>query len=245
MVSLSKEGEIEFWTTKDGISFVEKIPDAGLRLGNLGYMCSIREIGNTLFACGYNSQVYMRQSVGVWRSLVSAPLQHHDPMSGNQINLNWIDGFSERDVYVAGNKGALYHWNGKMWRKIPLAIDAHLECIRCYGVDEVWVCGKNGTLLTGNAARGFQDVTHAESNETFWSLAKFEDKVYLGTLKGLLAYDGRAIKPVVTGLDPEVETYTVDSTDGALWSIGTKDLVRFDGKTWTRIDHPDNPPIRP
>ena len=243
MAALSKEGEVELWTTKDGVSSIEKIPDAGLRLGKLGYMCSIREIGNTLFACGQNSQVYMRQGVENWKSLVSDPLQYHKPMSDDQIHLNWIDGFSEQDVYVAGNNGAMYHWDGSMWRKIQLATNEHLECIRCYEVDEVWVCGANGTLLTGNAVQGFREVNHAKSNGTFWSLAKFMSKIYLGSSKGLFAYDGRAVKPVVTGLTPEVETYTVDSTDGALWSVGAKDLVKFDGKAWTRIDHPNNPPI--
>jgi hypothetical protein len=245
MASLSKEGEVEFWTTKDGISSIEKIPSAGLRLGDLGYMCSIREIGNTLFACGYNSQVYMRQSAGAWKSMVSDPLRHCHAASDDYLVFNQIDGFSEQDLYVAGADGALFHWDGNGWQKIPLPADENLECIRCYGTDEVWIGGANGTLLMGNAAKGFRDVSGVDDNYTFWSLAKFNNKIYLGAVEGLFAYDGRAIVPVATGLKPEVETYTVDSTEGALWSIGTKDLVRFDGTTWTRIDDPDNPPIRP
>jgi hypothetical protein len=223
---------------------VEKIPNAGVRLGNLGYMRSIREIGNTLFACGFNSQIYNRQN-GVWKSLVSAPLKHHHPASDDYVVFNGVDGFSQDDVYVVGSKGSLYHWDGSAWRKVMLNTDENLECIRCYGNDDVWIGGANGTLLNGNAKQGFRDVSSVTDNETFWSLAKFNDKVYLGTTKGLFAYDGRIIGPVVTGLNPEVETYTVDSTGDALWSIGTKDLVTFDGFAWMRIDHPDNPPIRP
>ena len=244
LVALSKEGEVELWTSKDGSSFMEKIPDAGVRLGDLGYMRSIREVGNTLFACGFNSQVYMRQG-RTWKSLVAGPLAHHHPASDDYIIFNTIDGYSERDVYVAGSDGALFYWNGAEWRRIPLETDEDLECIRCYGTDDVWIGGANGTLLNGNAVRGFRDVSSVTDNDTFWSLAKFKDKVYLGTTRGLFAFDGKAIGPVITGLKPEVETYSVDATADALWSIGAKDLVRFDGKVWTRIDHPDNPPIRP
>ncbi|MFA8362342.1 hypothetical protein ACEPT7_31220 [Burkholderia ubonensis] len=244
LAALSKEGEVELWTSKDGSSSMEKIPNAGVRLGSLGYMRSIREIGNALFACGFNSQVYMRHD-GIWKSLVSGPLKHRHAASDDYVIFNAIDGYSEKDVYVVGSKGALYHWDGNGWQQITLKIDENLECIRCYGTDDVWIGGSNGTLLNGNAVRGFRDVSDVADNDTFWSLAKFKDKVYLGTTEGLFSYDGQAIRAVVTGLDPEVETYTVDATADALWSIGAKDLVRFDGHVWTRIDHPDNPPIRP
>lgn len=244
LAALSKEGEVELWTSKDGSSVTEKIPDAGVRLGNLGYLRSIREIGNTLFACGFNSQVYARNN-GTWKSLVSAPLAFHHAASDEYVVFNGIDGFSEEDVYAVGSNGSLYHWDGTAWRQIELKTDENLECIRCYGADDVWIGGANGTLLNGNIVKGFRDVSDIADNDTFWSLAKFKEKVYLGTTKGLFAYDGHAIAPVVTGLNPEVETYTVDSTDDALWSIGAKDLVRFDGNVWTRIDHPDNPPIKP
>ncbi|WP_157655977.1 hypothetical protein [Burkholderia ubonensis] len=244
LVALSKEGEVELWTNQDGSSPMEKTLDAGVRLGSLGYMRSIREIGSRLFACGFNSQVYERRHDG-WISLTAGPLKYHHAASNDYVVFNGIDGFSESDVYVVGSNGKLYHWNGGDWRQIPLKTDENLECIRCYGADEVWIGGANGTLLNGNVANGFRDVSDVADKDTFWSLAKFKDKVYLGTTKGLFAYDGQAIRPVVTGLNPEVETYTVDSTTDALWSIGAKDLVRFDGQVWTRIDHPNNPPIRP
>jgi hypothetical protein len=44
---------------------------------------------------------------------------------------------------------------------------------------------------------------------------------------------------------PELQdAHVVDACDGVLWSIGEKDIARFDGKQWVRVDHPDNPPIR-
>lgn len=244
LIALSKEGEIEIFSNKDKTSSWEKIPNAGLRLGDLGYMRAIREIGSTLFACGYNDQVYMRQN-GTWTSLTLAPLQHRHAASDDYGILNSIDGFSENDLYVVGWKGRIYHWNGNRWQRITVNTDEDLQCVRCYGKQEVWICGANGTLLAGNASQGFQERSQITDNSNFWSLAKFKNKVYLASTDTLFAYDGQAITPVVSGLNPEIETYTLDANNDALWSFGAKDIVTFDGATWTRIDHPDNPPIRP
>lgn len=49
---------------------------------------------------------------------------------------------------------------------------------------------------------------------------------------------------VVTDLHPDLQDANiVDSYDKVLWSIGPKDIARFDGKKWERIHHPDNPRI--
>lgn len=35
--------------------------------------------------------------------------------------------------------------------------------------------------------------------------------------------------------------HTVEHADGVLWCVGPKEIARFDGKTWTRLHHPDTP----
>jgi hypothetical protein len=55
----------------------------------------------------------------------------------------------------------------------------------------------------------------------------------------------RKIERYVSNLQPDLkDTHMPEAKDGILWSFGLKDLARFDGKRWTRVDHPDNPPIR-
>lgn len=244
LVALSNEGEVEIYSNKDGTSTWEKIPDAGLRLGKLGYLRAIREIGDSLFACGYNDQVYQRKD-GQWISLTMLPLRHRDVLKEEPGMFESIDGFSEQNVYTVGLRGQVFHWNGAAWRQIEVNTDEGLNCVRCYGTDEVWIAGDNGTLLKGNAMAGFKDVSAYTDNMAIYSLAKFQGQVYLGTREGLHVYDGQSIQEVDSGLDPEIDTYTVDAVEGALWSVGSKDIVTFDGHTWTRIDHPDNAPIRP
>jgi hypothetical protein len=160
--------------------------------------------------------------------------------------LSCIDGNHEQDIYVVGMEGVAFHFDGGKWRRLRLPTNAHLHWVRCYGPDEVYICGNDGTLLQGSARKGFRDVGGGQDNPTWWCLAKFRDKVYLSAMEGLFAWDGQNIAPVETGLEPEPETWQLDTSligGEALWSFGVKDLVWFDGKQWQRLHHPDNPRI--
>ncbi|RSZ59024.1 hypothetical protein HF313_25185 [Massilia atriviolacea] len=242
LCALSKEGEFEIFSNGDGSIISEKIPEAGLRLGSRGYLCAIREIGNAIFACGANDQVYRRDD-GVWTLLTSSPLQIRTTFGLDFGILSSIDGSSETDVYTCGLSGKLYHFDGHAWKQLPLPTDEHLNCVRVISKDEVWICGNNGTLLKGSARTGFQNMSSIDDNFIFWSLAKFGDSVYLATSnQGLFYFDGARIQRVVTGFKSELWTYQVDAVHNMLWSFGPKEIACFDGITWKLIDHPDNPP---
>ena len=75
----------------------------------------------------------------------------------------------------------------------------------------------------------------------------FGDKLFLASSLGLFTYDAaqKKIERYVTTLTPDLQdTHILEAKDSVLWSFGFKDLAYFDGKRWTRVDHPDNPPIR-
>jgi len=244
LVTLSKEGEVEIYSNKDDTSELEKITEAGVRLGSRGHLTAIREIGSKLFACGVNDQVYRRSDDGAWSLITSTPFELIDPLNGGLSMLNSIDGTSESDVYTCGLKGRLYHYDGARWSQIQLHTDEHLNCVRCVSADEAWVCGDNGTLLVGNALSGFKDVSSVDDNQKFWSLTKFKGTVYLAsTNEGMFRYDGIDIQAVDTGLSSGLWTYEVDSVQDMLWSFGPKEIACFDGSNWRRLDHPDNEPV--
>lgn len=245
LCALSKEGEVEFYRNSTGKTIAEKIPHAGLRLGTRGYTRAIKEIGQSLFVCGLNDQVYRRnESDGTWVLITASPLKLVKAGDPYYSMLSCIDGSDEQDVYTCGMQGRLYHFDGKQWKQIPLPVDEHLNCVRCLSKHEVWVCGDNGTLLVGNHRTGFKNVSAVDDNQSFWSLAKFQEKIYIASLdEGMFVYDGTGITPVDTGLESGLWTYIVDATKDALWSFSPKEIAVFDGKAWTRVLHPDNDPI--
>ncbi|MET3120377.1 hypothetical protein AAKU64_004629 [Undibacterium sp. GrIS 1.8] len=242
---LSKEGDILIGKSNEFLR--EKINDAGVRSGIHGYVSHIREIGKTLFVCGQSGQIYKRESSG-WVHfdlgvLVPMAVELGTSAFLDSPILNCVDGFNDSDLYVVGDSGAIYHFNGEMWKKILVNCKEHLQWVRCYKDNEVWICGYNGTVLKGNMQDGFVDVSSVDDNRTFWSLVKFKENIYLSTIDHLYIYSGQGISIVETKLEPELLTYCLDACDDELWSFGSKDIARFDGTTWERIHHPDNPPI--
>lgn len=115
--------------------------------------------------------------------------------------------------------------------------------------DTIWVCGRNGTLLRGNSVSGFQQMPGIFDRPRFTSMARFNGMLYLasefGSPIGLFTYSAGTLRRVSTGLDPEVEdVHSVDTAYGVLWTIGMKDIRRFEGMKWERISFLGNDPVR-
>jgi hypothetical protein len=265
--ALSEEGNIEF-ITNGSRTFHEKIPGTGVFAEDAegwGYLNCLKQIpfrkpGSHLYACGYNGQVYKREGANRWAHMDDGLLQPRNNRQ-NELDLLDIGGPDESAIYTVGSvsvggyspKGSpavAFFWNGRHWRKLALPEDSRsLGGILVESESRVWLCGDGGTLLLGNAQDGFRRVSSPEDRQHFYSMTRFAGQLWLGSDQGLFIHDPEnpdsGIQPAKPCLNPPLhDTHIVDSWDGVLWSIGRKDIARFDGKTWERIDHPDNPPIR-
>lgn len=261
--ALSENGELELRFVDGAI--IEKIPGAGLADSNssgYGYVNAIREIGNHLYVCGLSGQVYRRSDDG-WSHFDHGLLQSMDATEkaveqlklGNSklmqdviedtFSLRDINGLTETDIYTVGDEGRIFHHDGNRWTELTPPNNENLIRVKCISENEVWICGDNGTLLKGNWRDGFKDVSSVGNNDIFLSVEKFNDLIYISTENELFIYDNEKILPLETNLKPELQdAHLLEAKDGVLWSFGYKDLAYFDGKTWTRVDHPDNSPIR-
>ncbi len=158
----------------------------------------------------------------------------------DNISLHAING-SERFLYSCGSKSSLYFWNGQASEKLAVPTDAYLLDILADDEDTIWICGRVGTLLCGNAKAGFAAVPCA-GEPNFSTITRFMGKIYLSSYanpRGLFVYDGTSISQVATGLSPELgDVHTVDAVEGALWVVGSRSIARFDGTSWERIPMP-------
>lgn len=166
----------------------------------------------------------------------------------NRIALSVINGPHESAIYAAGYQHAewlppkAFFFNGKQWFELKLPQVAE-RIVNMYVESEqhIWMCGSNRTLLLGNATDGFRSLSTVDDNQLFTSICKFQDKMYLASNLGLFVYDPNdhkaGIQKVVTDLHPDLQDANiVDSYDKVLWSIGPKDIARFDGKEVSPID---------
>ena len=241
---------------------------------DLGYVNRIRAVGSELLVCGQSRQVYRFDwngkdlASGQWVDMAGSMRQ--PPMSeppdeddeevfdawlddNNAIDFVDINGPSPDNLLAVGDE--VWHWNGSAWRQLlapALPTDEPLAAIKVLNAEEWVLVGHNGSLLHGNARAGFTDLSSVDDNQNFTGVEWFETPAFPGRLFlasnfGLFTYDAssKRIKPYVSGLQPELtDAHQLEAKDGVLWSFGFKDLAYFDGQTWTRVDHPDNPPIR-
>ncbi len=157
------------------------------------------------------------------------------------LSLHSINGVGDTRLYTCGAKASLYFWNGQTSEKIAVPTDVYLLDILADDAETIWVCGRDGTLLRGNAVAGFTLIP-CEEGPNFSTITRFMGKIYMSSYagpRGLFAFDGQNIRHVRTGLQPELDdVHTVDAVEGALWVIGSRDIARFDGSTWERIPMP-------
>jgi hypothetical protein len=231
-VSLTDEGYVGFIGREEG--FYERIPGAGMREPDAtghGKMSRIKQIGAHLYACGFGGQIYRRDAPGTWIPIddgVRGP-----PTLTNTLSLEDIDGPNEEEIYVVGNDGYAAWFDGRRWRRLDTPGEDNLYALLPRPDGSVWIAGRRGRLLNGDCRAGLRDRSDPEFDAEVLSLAWFDNRLYLGTRRGLAVLDGQRISFVETGLErPIKDAHAVDAVDGALWVFGYEDIACFDGARW-------------
>ncbi len=246
----------------------------------LGFLYKIRQIGERLYASGGGGQVHRREADGTcsildpalldglsrgteilreFRKIANPTPADYEALRvkgmADMSNILWgLGGLAEDDIYVCGDTSRIFHYDGTRFSEVPIRPpeDRSLLYVLPETPDRVWVCGRKGALLLGNARDGFHEAPGlaalGNDRPSFNGMAFFEGKLYLSSYSGpcgLFVHDRRTIERVWSGLEPDIEDVSaVDAADGVLWVMGTKDLLRFDGQRWERFDLPGNDPVR-
>jgi hypothetical protein len=252
-VTMSDQGALELAGPGGNPTLNEVIPGAGLSKpwSQLhGYMNRIRQIDAALYACGGARQVYRRTEPGGWQAIHGSILV--DIMVNGRAEMDRIrhfhdvNGAAESDIYAVGLRSDIFHYDGSEWRQLDCPVRCDLFEIDVHDPEDVVIIGRGGVVLRGNHRVGFRLVPHG-GDQYFTSVIRYRDRLYLAASEGLFELDPATdrIRRCITGLAPEpVDCHRLDAADGVLWSFGNKDLLWFDGSTWHREQHPDNPPIR-
>ncbi|EJC85542.1 hypothetical protein Rleg4DRAFT_7429 [Rhizobium leguminosarum bv. trifolii WSM2297] len=233
-VCVSEEGKVWFQLKS---RVIEDIPNAGLYKPTslkLGYIGGIRQLGSELYAFGYAGQIYRRSAPAAWDhfdlGIVGAPGDEYD-VSGMCL--------SDRTFYAVtrmGGKGRIYSRSGAMWTTEINPSGEWLNAVEADQDGTVWICGRNGTLLKGNATSGFTQVGDPECNEEFLSVALFRGQIWLSSATSLYTWSSDRLSKVYTGLSPGIRSANrLQIADDVLWSFGYDDVLRYDGVRWMRF----------
>ena len=236
IVLLSNDGQLQTGSKK-GFSW-ERIDESEDSPNHLRGMTCLTCIDDSLFAAGMQRMVYQKNlKTSEWERIDSGVRVGKD--STEISGFSAISGISENSVYAAGLTGQLWHYNGSTWSQLNSGTTLGLHDIEIINNDEIYICGNSGVVLRGNRTE-WEIVRNNATKSDFYSLARLGNRLFLSTDSGrLYEIKNGEIIPVKIELDSEVTTYSLQSNDGVMLSVGSDHIVVFDGRDWTNIVRPD------
>lgn len=181
------------------------------------------------YACGMHRKVFKRIDLDNWLAL-HAPT----PQKGEVTGFECIDGFNENEVYCAGWNGEIWYFNGVDWLDNSGLTSLILTSCCCAEDQNVYIVGQHGTLICGRKDQWQLIELEDDFTDDLWDVHWFAGKLYLTTMTGLYTLDGAKLEEVIFDDVQNGTFYRLSSKEGVLWSIGSANLLSFDGKTWTR-----------
>jgi hypothetical protein len=199
-----------------------------------GFLKCVRSIDGRAYIGGMDRQVYRRTANRGWEA-VDAGLPYEEE---EVVSIEAIDGFSEDEIYAAGRRGEIWRFDGTRWHAVESPTNVVLLGVSCGDDGNVYACGQLGTILRGRNDT-WEVVEQTVTDQDFWDIVWFKGAVYLATRKLLYVLKDGVLAPVDYGnddIDIPFSFYRFAASEKELWTIGSKDVMRFDGVTWSRID---------
>ena len=209
---------------------------------------NLKTIGESMYAVGEPRTLVKRVGVDDWQNLSDSIPITGAYLAGleNDEEFGWndVDGFSEQDMYLAGEEGDVWHYNGSDFKQCDFPSNETLENVCCADDDFVYIGGRMGRLWKGKADT-WELVSDAEFSVYWKDIVWFKGRLFLGSDYGLWEFkDGEVIRAEV----PD----QVLTCSGALsicpekiylLTAGNNGASMYDGKEWTvlfdQFDLPD------
>ena len=223
MLAVSSEGNV--YSYVGGRENLEKIPTVRGDIRNL--MC----VDGVVYACGVRRQVFRRDSAINWIDISAPePSQNEKRMVGFEA----INGFSNTELYAVGWSGDIFRYDGLKWNDIVSPTNNVLTSVACGDNGFAYIVGRNSTFIKGRND-SWEIIDTEGIIDDFWDVHWFNDKVYISSMSRLYEFDGNIFRPVDVGVDRPSTCHKLTSSEGIMWSVGTKDFIKFDGLKWERI----------
>lgn len=236
LFSMSAGGEVTIDTFSG--TTVEVVDDSDEGPSDLLQLRCMRPIGSRVYVAGLGRRAYRRLRPDEWEAFddgVFVPRARRTVPVGFEA----IDGLRESAIYAVGYLGEIWFYDGRRWIQQDSPTNVVLNCVRCRSADQVYVGGMAGTIIRGSNG-SWEVIEQDETEEDFWGMTLFRDRVYLSNYDGVWVLDGDDLQRVDMGLGSKFSTAYLDADDEVMWSVGQKHLaVTRDGQTWEEVPKPN------
>ena len=134
---------------------------------------------------GQLNGIWGTSNSNVWVTSFAGPVLNWNGKTWQQYELpeapNAIDGSCDSDVYVVGYHGNIHHFNGNIWSKIsvPKSVkqDDAFTDVKVISEKLVYITGRSGALLVGNAKDGFTDK--GDPSYSWYGVGSLDNRIFL------------------------------------------------------------------
>ncbi|OEZ88671.1 hypothetical protein JAB6_07120 [Janthinobacterium sp. HH104] len=229
-LALGTDGSVE--ASGGGTVLEESIASCGADPKKRGPLREIRGIANgRAYAVGTCRQAYVREGEDQWRCIDQSAQVGDTPITDTSFES--IDGYSEQEIYTVGWEGEIWQYDGALFTRQNSPTQLALHKVRCAPDGFVYACGQLGTLLRGRHDQ-WEMIEHESTQEDLWGMEVFNGQLYVSSTHCVYRLEDGKLRPVDFGDDVPLTCYHLSAADGIMWSIGAKDVMQFDGSTWTR-----------
>jgi hypothetical protein len=230
---LGREGFYREYTPPQGHVDIPVDPE------EVGYLEDVAPIGEAVFACGAQGQVY-RLRGSRWTAIHRGLFVKFNGEDVERM-LESITGFAETDLYVCGFDGEVWHFDGKKWAELDSPTNLPLHCGLCAPDERVYFCGEGGNLFALERDGSWVDLSNPDvSSGALRDMTLFRGRVYIAAGDRLLFLDGDQLRAVPDPPEGRWRFFRIDASDDRIWCVGGEEVFDYDGQKWTHHLCPEN-----
>jgi len=203
-------------------------------------MRDMRRKDNVLVAVGMARMAYEKVLPdGKWHRIDQGLYVPPDQIT-TSVGLNGLAFDNHGGILAVGYKGEIwYRDQGGVWASQASPTNVLLSAVAAHPeADELTIVGLQGLVLQGSPRTGWTVVQGAPQID-FWSVTYFKGQVYLGSDSGVFRLKNGVFEDVKVGGKKSVTTSFLESTAGAIWSMGDSHLFKStNGTQWTALPSP-------
>jgi len=184
-----------------------------------GVLQSLKTISDELFFVGWDRCVGIRMGKDQWHWLNDAiPV---DQNSGVKITCGFrdLDGVVNSSLYACGDKGDVWHSNGKIWKKCAFPSNITLNTVCCAPGGSVYISGYEGETYRG-AGDVWKQIAKPELSIPFKDMVWYEDRVWCTNDYGLWWINGDKLEMADVPSEIKVCSGNLSTRDGVLLLAG-------------------------
>lgn len=199
-----------------------------------GTLDSFSTIEGKLYIAGSGRTVGIRKGKNLWQ-WISQDLPYDEKEDVFTAGFASLDGFSQSDIYAAGGKGDVWHFNGKQWRHIDFPSNLRIETICCGGDGRVYISGCEGHTFVGRGDTWKKVKTEDPISLSFKDMAWYEDRVWCSNDYGVWwIVDDQLVKATIPAF-AQISAGHLSARDGVLLLAGFYGSAFLEKGQWHQI----------